>query len=105
IVDFNEFLTAIALTMSSEIKDRLDLAFSMYDINGDGLLDKKELIHIIKLIYEVNGKKKFKQDLSPEDTARMIIEKFDTDGDRKLSRKEFIDGCLNDTELRKLLTP
>ncbi|CAF3031998.1 unnamed protein product [Rotaria socialis] len=105
IVDFNEFLTAIALTMSSEIKDRLDLAFSMYDINGDGLLDKKELIHIIKLIYEVNGKKKFKQDLSPEDTARMIIEKFDKDGDRKLSRTEFIDGCLNDTELRKLLTP
>jgi len=26
-----------------ELKDRLDLAFSMYDINGDGALDKKEL--------------------------------------------------------------
>jgi Ca2+-binding EF-hand superfamily protein len=59
IVDFNEFLLAIALTMSGmnqfvlfllsifwiigELKDRLDLAFSMYDINGDGVLDKKEL--------------------------------------------------------------
>lgn len=35
----------------------------------------------------------------------MIIDKFDTDGDGKLSRQEFIDGCLSDTELRKLLTP
>ncbi len=58
IVDFNEFLLAIALTMSGkklfisfilfvyiigELKDRLDLAFSMYDIDGDGALDKKEL--------------------------------------------------------------
>ncbi len=58
IVDFNEFLSAIALTMSGknwlnsfilfvyiigETRDRLDLAFSMYDINGDGLLDKKDI--------------------------------------------------------------
>ncbi|CAF2430051.1 unnamed protein product [Rotaria sp. Silwood2] len=105
IIDFNEFLTAIVLTMSSELKDRLDLAFSIYDINGDGLLDKKELTHIIKLIYEVNGKRKLKQDLEPQDIARMIIDKFDIDGDRKLSRQEFIDGCLNDSQLRKLLTP
>jgi Ca2+-binding EF-hand superfamily protein len=26
-----------------ETRDRLDLAFSMYDINGDGLLDKKDI--------------------------------------------------------------
>ncbi|CAF3571215.1 unnamed protein product [Rotaria sordida] len=105
IIDFNEFLTAIVLTMSSELKDRLDLAFSMYDINGNGLLDKKELTEIIKLIYEVNGKRKLKQDLKPQDLAHMIIDKFDIDGDRKLSRQEFIDGCLKDSQLRRLLTP
>ncbi|CAF0921322.1 unnamed protein product [Rotaria sp. Silwood1] len=104
-LDFNEFLTAIVLTMSNELKDRLDLAFSMYDINGDGLLDKKDLTQIIKLIYEVNGKRKLKQDLEPPDIARMIIDKFDIDGDQKLSRQEFIDGCLNDSQVRKLLTP
>ncbi len=94
----------------------------MYDINGDGLLDKHELsqfllkisinnnfcfflAQIIKLIYEVNGKRNIKQELTPRDKARMIIDKFDTDGDRKISRQEFISGCLNDSELRKLLKP
>jgi len=57
------------------------------------------------LIYEVNGKRYIKQDVRPQDTARMIIDKFDIDGDRKLSKQEFISGCLNDSELRKLLTP
>lgn len=63
------------------------------------------LAQIIKLVYEVNGKKHIKSDVSPTDKARMIIEKFDIDGDRKLSKEEFIAGCLNSSELRKLLTP
>ena len=29
--------------VAGEPKDRLNLAFSMYDINGDGVLDKKEI--------------------------------------------------------------
>jgi hypothetical protein len=62
------------------------------------------LAQIIKLIYEVNGKR-HNDDLTPQDKARMIIDKFDTNGDRKLSREEFVSGCLNSSELRKLLTP
>ena len=63
------------------------------------------LAQIIKLIYELNGKKDIKQELAPRDTARMIIDKFDIDGDRKLSRQEFIGGCLSDSGIRKLLAP
>jgi len=63
------------------------------------------LAQIIKLIYEINGKRYIKQEIAPQDKARMIIDKFDIDGDRKLSRQEFIDGCLNDSEIRKLLAP
>ena len=59
----------------------------------------------MKLIYEVNGKKNVKQEIAPDVRARAILDKFDTNGDRKLSREEFIAGCLNDSELRKLLTP
>jgi len=33
-----------------ETRDRLDLAFSMYDINGDGLIDKKELSQFLSKI-------------------------------------------------------
>ena len=32
-------------------------------------------------------KEYIKKDLTPRDKARMIIDKFDTDGDRKLSQR------------------
>ena len=38
---FNSFILFVYII--GEAKDRLDLAFSIYDINGDGLLDKKEI--------------------------------------------------------------
>lgn len=61
--------------------------------------------HILKLIYELNRCGTSKEEITPEIRARQIIDQFDLDGDRKLSRDEFFNGCLNDPELRKLLTP
>ncbi len=52
----------------------------------------------------MNGQR-HQNDLTPQEKARMIIDKLDTNGDRKLSREEFVSGCLNSSELRKLLTP
>ena len=60
---------------------------------------------ILKLIYEVSGHRAMPEEMSPDLRARTIIEKFDLDGDQKLSREEFIHGCLNDAEIRRLLTP
>lgn len=60
--------------------------------------------HILTLIYEVNRHGNLKDDEIKADLrARQIIEQFDLDGDRKLSREEFINGCLNNSEIRKLL--
>lgn len=41
----NELITFLnfIIRILGELRDRLDLAFSIYDINGDGTLDKKEL--------------------------------------------------------------
>lgn len=60
---------------------------------------------VLKLIYDVNGHRSMQQEMLPETRARLIIEKFDLNADQKLSRDEFIRGCLNDAEIRKLLTP
>ncbi|CAF0974937.1 unnamed protein product [Adineta ricciae] len=104
-VDFQEFVSTISMTMSGNIEDRLNLAFDMYDINEDGLLDKKEMRQIIKLIYKMNGHKCMKQDSPSGQIVRTIMDRFDTDDDRKLTRDEFVQECLNNSDLRKFLTP
>jgi Ca2+-binding EF-hand superfamily protein len=38
---------AIAATSQGDLDDRLELAFEMYDISGDGQIDQKELSSLI----------------------------------------------------------
>jgi hypothetical protein len=38
-------------------------------------------------------------DDSPRKRAKMIFEKMDTNNDKELTLKEFVDGCLADKEL------
>ena len=39
-----------------------------------------------------------------KERAKQIFAKLDVNGDLRLSKEEFVSGCLNDQELSKLLT-
>jgi hypothetical protein len=54
-IDFIEFLIAISVTSQGDIKDKLKMAFNMYDIDKNGAIDKKEMIKIIEAIYDLLG--------------------------------------------------
>uniref|UniRef100_A0A915LRT9 EF-hand domain-containing protein n=1 Tax=Meloidogyne javanica TaxID=6303 RepID=A0A915LRT9_MELJA len=73
---------------------------TMYDIDGNGTIDEKEMIKIIEAIYEMLGPEVTKSaDDSPRKRAKMIFEKMDINNDKELTLKEFVDGCLADKEL------
>ena len=51
-IDFNEFLLAINITSGGQPKEKLEWAFQMYDIDGNGTIEKKEMTEIIKVIFK-----------------------------------------------------
>ena len=59
LVDFTEFMLAIALTQSGDLDERLALAFDMYDYNNTNLkisLPEKTHFFVPFSRYEWNGK-------------------------------------------------
>ncbi len=98
-------MIAISVTSQGDIKDKLKMAFNMYDIDKNGKIDCKEMEKIIEAIYDLLGEENRKGDNSPPKRVQKIMTKLDKDQDGKLSPEEFIDGCLNDEILRHLLAP
>lgn len=104
-IDFVEFLIAVNITSHGDMKDKLRLAFDMYDMNKNGKIDKKEMTKVITAIYDLLGEENRKGENSPDNRVRKIMEKLDINDDKNISRDEFVDGCLHDDYLRQLLAP
>ncbi|CAF3296624.1 unnamed protein product [Rotaria socialis] len=104
-IDFEEFLLAISATSQGDIDERLGLAFNMFDISGDGQIDSKELTKLISAMYDLIGETNRKGDRDPKYLAADIMKKLDVNGDRRLSKEEFITGCKKDPHIRRILAP
>lgn len=107
-LDFNEFLRAIKITMNGDVNDKLKCAFEIYDLKGDGKLDKKEMKKILNHIYDMLGEdnRRYRRMSKIADKkVDLIFEKFDKNKEDSLSLDEFIKGCLKDDYLNQMLKP
>lgn len=102
-IDFTEFLLAIAINRSGSSKEKLEMAFDMYDVDGNGFIDRKELKKILAAIFELKGEALKKQSVKAQ--IDLIMSKIDVNNDAKISREEFIYACLRHDEMRQLLAP
>ncbi|CAF3868766.1 unnamed protein product [Rotaria sp. Silwood2] len=91
-IDFQEFLIAIAATSQGDLDDRLTAVFEMYDFSHNGVIDQTELTVLITAMYDLLGETDRKDDHDPKKLAADIITHLDVDGDKKLSKAEFITG-------------
>ena len=105
-VSFKEFLLAINISSNGCAEEKLKWAFRLYDINGDGVINRCEMIIIVEAMFEMlnDGQAQKTKNNAAKDKAKQIFTKLDINGDLKLTREEFINGCLNDPELSNLLT-
>ncbi|KAL3315269.1 hypothetical protein Ciccas_006099 [Cichlidogyrus casuarinus] len=47
-IDFKEFLLAINITSGGQPQEKLEWAYQMYDIDGNGTIEREEMVEIIK---------------------------------------------------------
>uniref|UniRef100_A0A8B9ZB69 Guanylate cyclase activator 1C n=1 Tax=Buteo japonicus TaxID=224669 RepID=A0A8B9ZB69_9AVES len=99
-IDFLEFIAAINLVIRGKIDQKLKWYFKLYDADGNGCIDKKELLSIFTAIQAINGY----TSMPAEEFTNMIFQKIDVNNDGELTLEEFINGVEKDKDLMELIT-
>jgi Ca2+-binding EF-hand superfamily protein len=83
-INFRSWVTMLSrLTPAASLDEKVALAFSLYDGDGDGYIDRAELVSMLRSVIH---------DLSAEDAERMITHTFeqaDTDGDQRINLSDY----------------
>lgn len=53
-IDFMEYVAALSLVMRGKMEHKLRWYFKLYDVDGNGCIDRHELLNIIKVKYFVH---------------------------------------------------
>ncbi|XP_019384144.1 PREDICTED: guanylyl cyclase-activating protein 3 [Crocodylus porosus] len=99
-IDFLEFIAAINLVIRGKIDQKLKWYFKLYDADGNGCIDKKELSNIFKAVQAINGH----TNMTPEEFTNMVFQKIDVNNDGELTLEEFVTGVESDKNLLELIS-
>nr|XP_004663998.1 guanylyl cyclase-activating protein 3 [Jaculus jaculus] len=99
-IDVKEFIAAVNLFVRGKVEQKLRWYFKLYDADGNGSIDRKELLNIFLAVQALNGQ----QTLHPEDLVNVVLRKTDVDNDGQLTLEEFVSGMEKDEDLLQMVS-
>lgn len=102
-IDFREFMSALSITSRGTFEQKLRWAYSMYDMDNDGQVTKKEMLEIVTAIAKMTGEDTQNQSKTLEEKVDRIFQKMDKDGDEMITVEEFKIAAKEDPSLVMIL--
>ncbi|XP_046623464.1 Kv channel-interacting protein 1-like isoform X1 [Neodiprion virginianus] len=106
-ISFEEFLTILSKVSRGSVEEKLQWVFGLYDLDGDGLISKDEMLDVVGSIYEMLGRYTQPQCAEPQLAAREHVERIfhlmDTNKDGVVTIEELVQWCSKDEQLLRSL--
>lgn len=71
-----EFLTILSKVSRGSVEEKLQWIFGLYDLDGDGLISKEEMLDVVGSIYEMLGRYTQPQIVEPHLAAREHVDRI-----------------------------
>lgn len=69
----------------------------------DNVLEKREMLKVLEALISMTGYTAEMNNKSPKELVESVMKKMDKNGDSVLQLDEFLDGCMEDELIRKIL--
>ncbi|XP_012695170.1 recoverin a [Clupea harengus] len=106
-LDFKEYIVALHLTSSGKTTRKLEWAFSLYDVDGNGTISKNEIQDIVTAIFNMTPSEDQKHlpddESTPEKRTNKIWNYFGKDESDKIKEGEFIQGVMDNVDILRLM--
>jgi len=109
LVSFEEFAKVLSLLKRGSLEEKLVWTFQLYDINGDGVLDRAEIEDVTMAIYSLMGDKETGFPPAKDvvnSRVEVVAKKFGLDDDSKMggiTLEHFMTVCMTDKEIYQAL--
>ncbi|XP_024938511.1 Kv channel-interacting protein 1 isoform X5 [Cephus cinctus] len=106
-ISFEEFLTILSKVSRGSVEEKLQWVFGLYDLDGDGLISKEEMLGVVGSIYEMLGRYTQPQIVEPQMAAREHVDRIfhliDANKDGVVTIEELVQWCSKDEQLLRSL--
>jgi len=104
-ISFEEFLGILSKVSRGSIQEKLQWIFGLYDLNGDGLITKNEMLDVVTSIYEMLGRNTTPQveENSAKEHVERIFHQIDMNQDGVVTIDELVEWCSRDERILQSL--
>jgi len=87
-ISLTEWVEGLAIFIRGTLQERIEYAFVVYDLNGDGFISREEMFQMLKNCLVSSGSEE-DPDEGIKDIVEIALKKMDLDHDSRLSRADF----------------